>query len=747
MGWCLMPRVPQYDNPTVRQAALPGVRQNISTTAADFGGLQADSLRQTAQTLGRAGSEGLDLAVKRQEQANEAAVWQAYINLSNEQRGYLYGENGVMTKQGYDALGTTSKSAKDIGSMAERISGTLQNDRQKELFQKMYQRNLDSTLDGLSRHEAAQRRTYYDQVASGVVKSAQQDAATRWNDPAYIDQTAQIAVTALSGNMSSKGAAPELIEAETKAMRSGVWKSALEQAIAQNPIQAKEMLDKNRDKLTGEHAADLDNTIKKPLIAARASAISAQILTPAGSLPNNVAQRIAQQASAQGVDVAMAITIAKLENAKGDPNAKNPNSSARGIYQFIDSTWAAEGGAPEKRGDLDEQVRIGVQHIKKNQDALRSALGRDPTPGEVYLAHQQGIGGATALLSATGPQTALGVLTKVYKGDAGKAAAAIVNNGGRADMSAQEFVGLWDKKYARRSSGSAVDLPLADQIAAARALAGDDPDLQAAAVSAVTEQRRLAKQMKQDQEDEALERIYAHRLATGSYVGANPKDLAMLDNKSLLDLEKKKREMSDAGALIDIYGMSNEELAAVDPKKYINTLSETDFKSLLTMKKKARAGDVNGDLTAVRSVNAIAVDAMAKIGLHVSGVKSWGEDARKKRDAFMSNYQAQITELERREGRKAQPQEMEGIADKLSQKIVFDPDGLFNSVSKRRFEFKIDDVPANMKAIILNEAQTPTGLDKISAILGRRVTSVTDQVMIELYTAREVAKWGGKIEQ
>ena len=38
------------------------------------------------------------------------------------------------------------------------------------------------------------------------------------------------------------------------------------------------------------------------------------------------------------VDFSLAYDIARLESNL-NPNAKNPHSSAKGIYQFIDSTW------------------------------------------------------------------------------------------------------------------------------------------------------------------------------------------------------------------------------------------------------------------------------------------------------------------------------------------------------------------------------------------------------------------------
>jgi hypothetical protein len=97
----------------------------------------------------------------------------------------------------------------------------------------------------------------------------------------------------------------------------------------------------------------------------------------------------------------------------GNPNATNPRSSATGSGQFINSTWLDQ--IKRNRPDLaagktDDQIlamrtddklsrEITGQYANENSQALRSA-GFDPTPGNQYLSHFAGPGGARAVLSA-----------------------------------------------------------------------------------------------------------------------------------------------------------------------------------------------------------------------------------------------------------------------------------------------------------------------------------------------------------
>ena len=137
---------------------------------------------------------------------------------------------------------------------------------------------------------------------------------------------------------------------------------------------------------------------------------------------------IARAATRTGVDFDYLLAQAKLESGL-DPNAKARTSSATGLYQFIDSTWLrtldrhadkhgmdwagdainANGSvsAPGMRGELlslrydaDVSSLMAAELTRDNADGLRSSLGREPEPAELYLAHFLGLGGARKFLGA-----------------------------------------------------------------------------------------------------------------------------------------------------------------------------------------------------------------------------------------------------------------------------------------------------------------------------------------------------------
>ena len=123
---------------------------------------------------------------------------------------------------------------------------------------------------------------------------------------------------------------------------------------------------------------------------------------------------------------------AKLESSH-DPNAENPRSTAKGLFQFIDSTAKQYNVDPfDPESATDGAARLASD----NKKVLEERLGREVTPGELYLSHQQGGTGAYKLLRNPN------ALAKDVVG-----LDAVVNNGGKEDMTAGEFASLWTGKY------------------------------------------------------------------------------------------------------------------------------------------------------------------------------------------------------------------------------------------------------------------------------------------------------------
>lgn len=141
---------------------------------------------------------------------------------------------------------------------------------------------------------------------------------------------------------------------------------------------------------------------------------------------SGVTAAIARAATRTGVDFDYLVAQARIESGL-NPEAKARTSSARGLYQFVDSTWlrtvdrhgakhglawageAVTGGRvadPTLRAAImalrdnpDASALMAAELALDNRDGLRATLGREPDNSELYLAHFLGLGGAQQFLS------------------------------------------------------------------------------------------------------------------------------------------------------------------------------------------------------------------------------------------------------------------------------------------------------------------------------------------------------------
>lgn len=144
-----------------------------------------------------------------------------------------------------------------------------------------------------------------------------------------------------------------------------------------------------------------------------------------------VVSAIRQASARTGVDFAYLLEKAGIESSF-DPRAQAGTSSARGLYQFIDSTWlvtldrhGARHGYPNvaaaitRDGDgrpvvanaeareyilaLRDDPRVAAlmaaEFARDNEQALEHSLGREVGKAELYMAHFLGAGGAAKFIT------------------------------------------------------------------------------------------------------------------------------------------------------------------------------------------------------------------------------------------------------------------------------------------------------------------------------------------------------------
>lgn len=159
------------------------------------------------------------------------------------------------------------------------------------------------------------------------------------------------------------------------------------------------------------------------------------------ALPTN-AKTIARKAQQAGIPPNVALTIAHIETGGSfSHTAKNPTSSAHGLFQVLDKSWSNLGGGD--RSNIDEQIRVGFKHMKQAESHIKKSIGRELQPHEHYLGHLLGPGGASAVLKAD-PNTPLIDVVRKYDS---KNANDIVKNNAMEGMTVGQAIGKWRNKW------------------------------------------------------------------------------------------------------------------------------------------------------------------------------------------------------------------------------------------------------------------------------------------------------------
>lgn len=112
-------------------------------------------------------------------------------------------------------------------------------------------------------------------------------------------------------------------------------------------------------------------------------------------MSDDIKRTIIDAATKFNLSPATMLSIAKRESSF-NPNARNPNSTAGGLFQFIDGTWSSTvakygkmaGVAPDAtKFDIKSASLMASALAVENKTVIKNMVGRDATEGEVYLAH------------------------------------------------------------------------------------------------------------------------------------------------------------------------------------------------------------------------------------------------------------------------------------------------------------------------------------------------------------------------
>ena len=402
---------------------------------------------------------------------------------------------GYLTTQGQEATAGFDDYNKGVHELRTKVGAGLTLS-QSVLFNRAVDRQEVDAQRGALRHRAGELKKFIvgeDEKAAenfktlGVQNFAQPDRAA-----AHLAE----GIALVDGLGAKLGWGPEVLKAKRDSYTSDFHAKTATTMAQQDPVAALDYVARNLDALSPEDRANTLASLGKPgheavtrdalehraaMNAAAATAGPAAAATGTGVAPavggaapaaggvnaggtpstsagvrpgvtGTVGDVIDREAAAAGVDANMLRRFAKIESGG---NAGAVTGSYKGLFQMSDAEFAKYGG-----GDIfnpTDNARAAARKIAAEAAEFRSKYGRDPTPTDLYMQHQQGVAGYGAHLSnPTAPawQNMASTAEGRQKGDAW-AKLAIWGNipdkekarfGSVENVTSADFVAMWQNR-------------------------------------------------------------------------------------------------------------------------------------------------------------------------------------------------------------------------------------------------------------------------------------------------------------
>lgn len=396
--------------PTTEQSVFPIVGPNVQqdiSRAALRGSAMPEVVAGIGNEIGRAGARYSAGVQQAQDQQDRLSYVYATSNLL---KGKLDADEAFASDPNYQTWVPRYKA--QLGKLAENYAGTIQSPLLRAQFNQLAMEHIGEGAKGLAT----------------AARGKETDAGLGW-----LSDT-------LNANRDTFLRAPDTMT-RTTAVRAN--QSAIDTALNSgwiDPLRASKLRQDIADSYGLAYAATLPPRARAAFLAPSGSGV------PPAPLGPGTSAAIAQAAKAHGEDAATLARTAQLE-AGGDPGAYNKSSGASGLFQFVGSTGRAYGlGDDARTMPVAQQADAAARLQADNRASLTQALGRPPTGADLYLAHQQGAGGAAALLSNP-DKNAVQALADNAGVSLDTAKKSITGNGGTLDQTAGQFATMWQKRF------------------------------------------------------------------------------------------------------------------------------------------------------------------------------------------------------------------------------------------------------------------------------------------------------------
>ena len=443
--------------PSVSPSGLPDARARVQTSPESFGAGIGQAQAGMGRALEQAGAQAFDTA----KFYSQVAADDGYNQLVEGATKILHGDPnaptvgpdgsqqpnlGYMATKGADALNARKNVEAEIDKSISTIRSGLSPDAQRH-FDQVSRRYRTSITERVAAHADNQAGAYYSSVNKAASDANLNAISLSPMDEGAVNIATNNLISARVKQAQLQGGGEEVVNEAVRGAKMDALKTRVLTISATDPVGAMKLLNENRE-MAGMTYQPLHDHLRTRADQQQGIGAANEVFakTRQGSGYADPRLPIYTQATAAVPGSMSAPGLARLVKieSSGNPTA-GAGRAHQGLVQASEKWWNQFGQG--SRLDPEEAIKAAARATAHDRPILASGLGHDPTDAELYLAHQQGPGGALALLRHPDlPAADALVADGAYKSRAA-AAAAIAGNGGDPNKPASVFTSMWTAKF------------------------------------------------------------------------------------------------------------------------------------------------------------------------------------------------------------------------------------------------------------------------------------------------------------
>lgn len=248
-----MPVVPSYGGRKVQQQQAPGVRLSANAPARAFIPAQPVDIGKV-----------LPIIERINEQADQVAVQRASTELAATETELLYGQNGVLTRQGENAFTAPEEVTEAWAKRTSEIASRLKTPRQRQAFEQDQAARWNSVNSAVTRHVANEAEKYDTAQTSAFTAEERRLAILNYTDPERVQVSIQRQVKALGDWHKRIGSPPEVLEQAVSDALTKTHVGVINRLLtADQDLAAAKYFADNKDQMSGDAVAQVEANVQE----------------------------------------------------------------------------------------------------------------------------------------------------------------------------------------------------------------------------------------------------------------------------------------------------------------------------------------------------------------------------------------------------------------------------------------------------------------------------------------------------